>query len=57
MTNVEKQKMKLFRVTVQLRGVRDEVPMWAHNIDEALEAADLEYGEDNVYRVRPEVTQ
>lgn len=55
--NLEKQKMKLFKVTVEVRGQREEVPMWARTIDEALEAADNEYGEDNVYRVRPEVTQ
>ena len=29
------------------------VPVWARNIDEALEAAELEYGEANVGRVRP----
>lgn len=55
--NLEKQKMKLFKVIVELRGERQEIPMWALTIDEALEAADNEYGEDNVYRVRPEVTQ
>lgn len=57
MSNAEKQKMKLFKVTVWIHRQREEVPMWARTIDEALEAADLEYGEDNVYRVRPEVTQ
>lgn len=57
MSNAEKQKMKLFKATVELRGERQEVPMWARDVDEALAAADLEYGEDNVYRVRPEVTQ
>lgn len=50
-------KMKLFKVTVKLKGQIEEVPVWAESVDTALEAADLTYGEDNVYRVRPEVTQ
>lgn len=57
MSNVEKQKMKLFKATVWLNRERQEVPVWARDVDEALAAADLEYGEDNVYRIRPEVTQ
>lgn len=52
MSNQDKQKMKLFKAEV--RG--QWVPVWARNVDEAAEAAGLEYGEDNVGRVRPEVT-
>lgn len=50
-------KMKLFKATVKVRGEIEEVPVWAESIETALEAADLTYGEDNVYRLRPEVTQ
>lgn len=50
-------KMKLFKATVKVNGEIEEVPIWAETIDTALEVADLEYGEDNVYRLRPEVTQ
>ena len=57
MSNAEKQKMKKFLVTVETRNDVQEVPMFARDIEEALEAADLEYGEDNVRRIRPEVTQ
>lgn len=57
MSNAEKQKMKKFLVIVELRNVVQEVPMFARTIEEALEAADMEYGEDNVRRIRPEVTQ
>lgn len=53
----ESQKMLPFKVTVNLRDEATEVPVWARNIEEALEAADLEYGEDNVQRIRPVVTQ
>lgn len=49
--------MKLFKAKVQVNGKVQEVPVWASNIDEALEVCDLEYGEDNVLRLRPEVTQ
>lgn len=57
MSNAEKQKMKKFLVIVELRNEVQEVPMFARTIEEALEAADLEYGADNVRRIRPEVTQ
>ncbi|WYW04363.1 RNA polymerase inhibitor [Pseudomonas phage vB_PpuP-Kurepalu-2] len=50
-------EMKLFKATVKVRGEIEEVPVWAETIEVALEAADLTYGEDNVYRLRPEVTQ
>lgn len=50
-------KMKLFKATVKVRGEMEEVPVWAESIETALEVADMEYGEDNVYRLRPEVTQ
>ncbi|UMO76090.1 putative host RNA-polymerase inhibitor [Pseudomonas phage P413] len=50
-------KMKLFKATVKVHGEIEEVPIWAESIDTALEVADLEYGEDNVYRLHPEVTQ
>jgi hypothetical protein len=55
--NVEKQKMRKFLVTVETQYTAQEVPVWGRTIEEALEAADLEYGEDNVRRIRPEVTQ
>ena len=50
-------KMKLFKATVKFRGEIQEVPIWAESIETALEVADEEYGEDNVHRLRPEVTQ
>lgn len=50
-------KMKLFKATVRVRGEIEEVPVWAESIETALEVVDAEYGEDNVYRLRPEVTQ
>ncbi|WYW04218.1 RNA polymerase inhibitor [Pseudomonas phage vB_PpuP-Kallioja] len=55
--NTEAQKMKKFLVTVGKGRAVEEIPMFARTIEEALEAADLEYGEDNVFRIRPEVTQ
>lgn len=51
--NPFKQKMKLFKAEVHGTWV----PVWARNVDEALEAAELEYGPENVGRVKPEVTQ
>jgi hypothetical protein len=53
----ESQKMLKFLVSIESRDCAQEVPVWARTIEEALEAADLEYGEDSVRRVRPEVTQ
>lgn len=53
----ENQKMRKFLVLVEVKGHVEECPMFARTIDEALEAADLEYGEDNVKRIHPEVTQ
>lgn len=50
--NLFKQKMKLFKAEVHGTWV----PVWARNVDEATEAAELEYGPENVGRVRPEVT-
>lgn len=47
--------MKLFKVQVTIEDEIEEVPMWASSLDEALEAAELEYGE--VHRVRPVVNQ
>lgn len=49
--NLLKQKMKLFKAEVHGQWV----PVWARNLDEALEAAELEYGPENVDRVKPEV--
>jgi len=46
--------MKLFKVLVTVEDEIEEVPMWASSLDEAHEAAELEYGE--VHRVRPSVT-
>lgn len=59
MSNQDKQKMKLFKAELTTEGWGGSVkwvPVWARNVDEAAEAAGLEYGEDNVGRVRPEVT-
>ena len=53
MSNVEKQKMKRFEAELVGKFTSSWVPVWARNVDEALEAAELEYGEDNVGRVRP----
>jgi hypothetical protein len=55
--NTDKQKMKKFLVTIEYRKEVQEVPMFGRTIEEALEAADLEYGEDNVRRIRPEVAK
>lgn len=49
--NLLKQKMKLFKAEVHGQWV----PVWARNLDEALEVAELEYGPENVDRVKPEV--
>lgn len=57
MSKVDKDKMKLFKARVTVRGETQEVPIWAPNLEVALEVADMEYGEDNVQRLRPEVTQ
>lgn len=51
--NLLKQKMKLFKAEVHGQWV----PVWARSLDEALEAAELTYGPENVERVRPEVVQ
>lgn len=50
--NLLKQKMKLFKAEVHGQWV----PVWARDLDEALEAAELTYGPENVGRVKPEVT-
>lgn len=52
-----KTKMKLYKAKVVVLGEVQEVPVWAESIETALEVADAEYGEDNVLRLRPEVTQ
>lgn len=57
MSKKQETKMKLFKVTVEIHKEIQEVPVWAESLETALEAADLTYGEDNVRRVRPEVTQ
>lgn len=49
--------MKKYLARVTVGGQTQEVPIWAESIETALEVADLEYGEDNVQRLRPEVTQ
>lgn len=53
MSTVTTEKMNRFAAEV----FGTWVPVWARNVDEALEAAELEYGPENVGRVRPEVTQ
>lgn len=55
MSNQDKQKMKLFKAEAVTFGGTEWVPVWARDLDEAREAAELEYGEENVGRVRPEV--
>lgn len=44
-------KLRLFKATVTLKGQPEEVPVFAEDIDKALEQAEAEYGE--VGRVRP----
>lgn len=43
--------LRLFKATVTVRGEKEEVPVWAADLDAALETAEAEYGE--VLRVRP----
>lgn len=47
--------LKLFKATVTLGGHPEEVPVYATDLDAALELAEAEYGE--VQRVRPVVPQ
>ncbi|NMZ63404.1 host cell RNA polymerase inhibitor [Pseudomonas oryzihabitans] len=50
--NANEMALKLFKATVTDRlGNIDEVPVWAANLDAALDAAEAAYGE--VDRVRP----
>jgi hypothetical protein len=47
--------MKLKQFSAEVNG--QWVPLWAHNLDEALEVAEVTYGPQNVARVRTVVTQ
>ena len=47
------QATKLFKATVTVNGLTEELPVYAFDLDEALEIAEAEYGE--VDRVRPVV--
>lgn len=51
----DEQKMHRFKATVVIRGQREEVPVWGRTIEEAHDAAELEYG--SVERIRKEVNQ
>lgn len=46
---------KLFKATVIQSGYREEVPVYAKDLDEALKIAEAEYG--YVERVRPVIAQ
>lgn len=55
MSNTNKDVLSLSKATVTIKGHLEEVPVWAEDLDKALEQAEAEYGE--VERVRPVVTQ
>ena len=44
-------KLRLFKATVTVNYQTEEVPVWAEDLDKALEQAEAEYGE--VDRIRP----
>lgn len=46
----KKAKYELKRYSAEVNG--EWVPLWAHNLDEALEVAEVTYGPQNVARVR-----
>lgn len=48
-----KEALRLYKATVTVEGHTDEVPVWAEDLDKALEQSEAEYGE--VDRVRPVV--
>lgn len=48
-------KLQLFKAVVTVKGRAEEVPVWAEDLDKALEQAEAEYEE--VVRVRPVVTE
>lgn len=52
---MKKADMKLKQFSAEVNG--QWVPLWAHNLDEALEVAEVTYGPQNVARVRTVVTQ
>ncbi|HBO3276637.1 host cell RNA polymerase inhibitor [Pseudomonas aeruginosa] len=54
MSDNNKEVLGLFKATVTVKGHLEEVPVWAEDLDKALEQAEAEYGE--VERVRPVVT-
>lgn len=56
--NANEMALKLFKATITDRlGNVDEVPVWAADIDQALENAEKAYGIENVDRVRQAVSQ
>lgn len=50
-----KEVLRLFKANVTVNGRPEEVPVWAEDLDKALEQSEAEYGE--VDRVRPVVAQ
>lgn len=56
--NANEMALKLFKATITDRlGNVDEVPVWAADIEKALQNAETAYGIENVDRVRPVVAQ
>lgn len=50
--NANEMALKLFKATItDADGEKEEVPVWAANLDAALDAAEAAYGE--VDRLRP----
>lgn len=54
---MESKKKFLALIQFPKRKEPIEVPVFAVSLEDALEQADAEYGEDNVRRLRPEVIQ
>ncbi|MDH1340542.1 host cell RNA polymerase inhibitor [Ectopseudomonas oleovorans] len=50
---MNKPILNLFKAVVTVEGHTEEVPVWAEDLDKALEQSEAEYGE--VDRVRPVV--
>lgn len=51
----KKSDMKMKRYSAEVNG--EWVPVWAHDLDEAVEVAEATYGAKAVGRVRPVVEQ
>lgn len=47
--------LRLFKAVITVRGEKQEVPVWAEDLDKAHDQAEAEYGEvDRVREVRSE---